>query len=503
MSYEGVVERLPLKLFEVEKMKKNCLTFALALVAVLAVLCSPTVVSAAENESYTYSINCTSEFVNSNDKTDIYSYTMTTPYPLYGYLSEPYVDSRGTIYTLYVIMVGDSDVNSQSMYIKRLGQIDRTKSNGEKVIISPITDALIGVDTCENWIARLSSGQLGSYINSAMVSWNVDFPLFGDKKSLIAYLQSGDDSGQLNKPKVDYSVSHDFSKDYYSSAIPVPAITNVTYNGFELTNWESGYYVDIVLESYLNGVKINNRSEETLLGTGEYYPYYDDSWVLNNHYYDFTLSDMAVSQADINILDLYGIDNEGLLIEDFKTWSVDYPKVTKLPSYSFLKYSTELVFYYERNHVYDGTIETSAGEQLKRSGQGLVVFYIRYYTQDMQYGQWVKYTVRPSYLLHGSSLSGKVVVESVDIDYNGNVHENQVASGKVNESGGVSYGSTSSGADTDTSLQGFMDTLDAFGESTQKVSGFVSSIFGFLPWWSTALLGLAVAAVVVLRFLGR
>ena len=52
-------------------------------------------------------------------------------------------------------------------------------------------------------------------------------------------------------------------------------------------------------------------------------------------------------------------------------------------------------------------------------------------------------------------------------------------------------------------LSSFSETLKKFADVSSGVSGMFVSIFSFLPWWSTAILGFAIVAVVILRFVGR
>ena len=239
----------------------------------------------------------------------------------------------------------------------------------------------------------------------------------------------------------------------------------------------------------------------------------DDDWIYQSFYYNMVdSSDVLIDSDVVNIKELYGHDNLANLINAFKVYGEEYPKANTLPSYTWLKagYNTQ----YVANHVYKADSELTDAEQLKKSGQAMTSYYVRYVDTDGSTGRWVKYSFQDAYgtINNGMVYEGSVDVGVVEPDVNGNPVVRDEVSGSVDyeNDGEISYTPPESSltptvpeGELDDSLESFNDVLDHFADSTSTVSNFVSSMFGFLPSWSLSLLGLALGAVVMLRFLGR
>lgn len=161
---------------------------------------------------------------------------------------------------------------------------------------------------------------------------------------------------------------------------------------------------------------------------------------------------------------------------------------------------------YESKHVLNAVSDISSEQQLYNSGQASTSYYVRFYTKDNRTGQWVRYTYTDGYgtVYNGMIEDGTISSGIVDISPDGNVVIKDEVSGNVSEDGSIYYPVTEpETTNFDTSLSGFMDTLSGFSGVIGLFSGFMTSMFGWLPWWCTSLIAIALVAVVVLRFVGR
>lgn len=289
----------------------------------------------------------------------------------------------------------------------------------------------------------------------------------------------------------DYSYKHIFSSDKYSNEIPAPELSAISHNGFTLlNNSNNDYYVDIILESNLYGVKMEKNA-------GTWLPVVDTDWIYNSHYYNFAdTSQIAINNDVIYIPNLFSVNPESDLVDDFKKWSSEYSSYSSLPSMSFLKRSTAARTRYVDQFLFKDNSKYSDSEQLRFSHMAESVFYVRYYNKSMVYGPWVRYKFRDGYVaqvIDGTLGGAYIDVGQVDTDDSGNVRVDENGNPIVsdNVSGRQDYDTGESDfSDGSFSLDlsdvtKFFDYLKKIFESvTGALSSFgsvVAACFGFLP----------------------
>lgn len=307
----------------------------------------------------------------------------------------------------------------------------------------------------------------------------------------------------------DYSYKHIFSSDKYSNEIPAPELSAISHNGFTLlNNSNNDYYVDIILESNLYGVKMEKN-------VGTWLPVVDTDWIYNSHYYNFAdTSQIAINNDVIYIPNLFSANPESDLVDDFKKWSSEYSSYSSLPSMSFLKRSTAARTRYVDQFLFKDNSKYSDSEQLRFSHMAESVFYVRYYNKSMVYGPWVRYKFRDGYVaqvIDGTLGGAYIDVGQVDTDDSGNVRVDENGSPIVsdNVSGRQDYDTGESDfSDGSFSLDlsdvtKFFDYLKKIFESvTGALSSFgsiVAACFGFLPG---ELINALIFGICVMMFIG-
>lgn len=307
----------------------------------------------------------------------------------------------------------------------------------------------------------------------------------------------------------DYSYKHIFSSDKYSNEIPAPELSAISHNGFTLlNNSNNDYYVDIILESNLYGVKMEKNA-------GTWLPVVDTDWIYNSHYYNFAdTSQIAINNDVIYIPNLFSVNPESDLVDDFKKWSSEYSSYSSLPSMSFLKRSTAARTRYVDQFLFKDNSKYSDSEQLRFSHMAESVFYVRYYNKSMVYGPWVRYKFRDGYVaqvIDGTLGGAYIDVGQVDTDDSGNVRVDENGNPIVsdNVSGRQDYDTGESDfSDGSFSLDlsdvtKFFDYLKKIFESVigalSSFGSVVAACFGFLPG---ELVNALIFGICVMMFIG-
>ena len=291
----------------------------------------------------------------------------------------------------------------------------------------------------------------------------------------------------------DTDTRHDFGSDIVDTSIPTPELTNITHNGFIVSNM-GDYYIDVYTESFLYGVSMKKI-------TSRWLPEVDTSWVYSSHKYNFVdLSDVAVSSSNVNIKTLWNVDNELNLVNDFKKWSSEFPDINSLPSYSFTKGSSAGSTQYNLNHNYNKVIGDSDSEKLRTSAQACTVFYVRFYTKDIKCGQWMKYTYRDGAKNAGAS----VTVEQVSFSKTGEETTIDKAEGRQDYDTGITDFDSSNDLSFDlTDVDSFFNYLTSIFDSCKNsVSAFASLIYACVPFLPSELINVIVLAIVIMLFIG-
>lgn len=357
---------------------------------------------------------------------------------------------------------------------------------------------------------------LGVGQGSCYYRFETDAPIFSSHDAALHYLTTGDASGAVNNPKFDSM--HDFKSDVYNKDIPVPELKSITHHGFTVVNNSDGkYYTDIFQTTRFYGVRVQNT------GFMSYYPTVDEDWLFTFHIYNYVDSGQPTNQENVYIPELYGIDPEEGLINDFKEWTVRYPSYSSLPSYSWYMSGTGASTSYDMSHKFSSSSSKTDLEQLQDSQQAESTYIVRFRDQDGNYGQWVKYVFRDGVKVGGGFIrvetpryddSGKVEVGE-DGDMIGDV----IITGRQDyETGVPEYGDTTTydkwwevvgdkenwsflkGLGAVGDVFNFIGkTFDGLSNSIGSFSSLVSACFGFLPGQLVTFL---VSGMVVVVFIG-
>jgi hypothetical protein len=319
------------------------------------------------------------------------------------------------------------------------------------------------------------------------------------------YLQTFLHSLTFTDIPANYLNKHNFKNDMVDYSVPVPELYNLSHNGFSISNYDGDYYIDIVIESCLYGAKHLETANSLLSEQNSYDIVADTDWVYASHYWNIAdYSNIAVSQQNIDIKSLWGVDNLSSLIDDFKAWSEEYPTHRDLPDYNFFKhYNASYSAAYMLRHIYrDNASEDGV---LLSSGRAQTSYYVRFYDKDMNCGQWVCYTYRDGEYVNNSKLYPEISVSNVSSDASGNPVTSSTQSGYQTEDGtgdySVSYPSTDDISTLDTTP--IWEVITNLVASLGQLPSLIGSVFVVMPSWLINMIWAGLGAIVVLRFLGR
>lgn len=333
------------------------------------------------------------------------------------------------------------------------------------------------------------------------VQWNCygywqseDVPMFENFEQIADYIMTGNEEGWLNKPEYDLSEKHNFNSDVWTPDIPVPELSQISHTGFTLDNWTEDYYVDIIVSNHLSRVRMMQNAS----GGGVVPSIVDTTPWYSEHYWNFTLHDVLTSRSVVDINEIYGVDVQAALIEDFKNWSIEYPTIKDIQGYSWTHMGQ--ADDYLARHVYKADSVLSDVEQLKNSGQAQTEYYVRYVTLDGKYGQWGHYRLRDySYNGQGERVdSGRVTAGTID---NSGKPSNTVT-GSTDTSGNIDY-TPIVDTNVDVNIGELTDVLNSFADGVGQLPALIGQVFTFLPWWITAMIAGIIAICITLRVLGR
>lgn len=468
-------------------------------VALLLSLCKVTA-HAEEVKTQTVKYHNEQTFTSGNYKKSTWDYEWeVNGYSLYAYTQD--AD------TIYFVAIGDT---SRTVRIKDIGTVVHERKDGT------IVNSNIGtVDMYVHTVEEINTNTDPNYdYRSYNVQYNQNWqlegvPLFDSISSLRAYVNEGDESGWLNKPEVTYDTEHDFSNDTYSVDIPVPEISQINHKGFALANWQEGLYVDVIVENRLLEVAVMHRDNEGIFGglKSEKYIAPSSARTYGHNYWNFTTSNEAFSQAVIDIQEMYGADVQGALVELFKRWSQEHPKINTLSSYDWtmIGYADS----YIDKHVYKEGSGLTDEQQLRNSGQAETTYYIRYYNKDGVNGQWAKYRLN-DYKENANmdNVEGSMINSgTIAVDPSGKTEVTGKVEGEVDKNSGyisyTPYVPSGSISVEDMDLSTFKEILTSLVDSIGEFPTMISKLFGFLPTWLIGLLAVAIVCCILLRVLGR
>ena len=158
----------------------------------------------------------------------------------------------------------------------------------------------------------------------------------------------------------------------------------------------------------------------------------------------------------------------------------------------------------------------SDSTKLKSTALAQTTWYVRFYDKDMHYGKWKKYVliggdgyVDQGFGLYNPIMGDSLTVSDVEYDSEGKIMTN--ADGKpiiTNSTMGVQnpdtgitdYGGTSFDS---MEMEDFKSGIQSMIDSIGDFPTFIGKLFSFLPSWVLVFISIGIAAVVLLRFLGR
>ena len=362
-----------------------------------------------------------------------------------------------------------------------------------------------------------TNGNVNTYGDAYLGDWYTMFAaksswsgyIFASDAAARAYFQNGDESGLVQAPprQFDYNTDHDFREDVYNADIPVPELSNLSYNGFTVNNADEDLFLDLYVTSTFYGVLHNTTSLDDI--ENNVYFKIDSNHIVNSHRYNMTNYDLAYNNQEVIISELYpGVDIVGDLCSDFSEWSSTYPSHKTLSDYSFFKHSGSLwESVYQGAHNYSLSVKDSDLEKLVFSSQASVTYFVRFYTMqnnEIVNGKWISYTYSPSGAGYRTNLSiGDVASTSTGEplpvnevtgyqDSSGNFTYNRVPSSSYN------YYSVD-----DLNTTEFWNSINNLAQSMGQIPSLVTVVFSFMPSWVISMIAVGIAAVVLLRFLGR
>lgn len=212
----------------------------IALLVTTALLIAPGMeVEAEEATTYEYYLNYVHQSSSGNysGAPQYWNFdTIINSTPIYGYIGE-LTTNGGNLnnnYGLRLVSIWEDTTGATKIRPDyATGTVTRTHySNGVETVNLSRNDITIGHMLKENFITYANTY---NYILNVL-SYDTNIPIFADAASLIAFLEAGDDSGQVNKeveqPTIDVdSWTTNIDHAVYDSSIPALTGVKRVYNG--------------------------------------------------------------------------------------------------------------------------------------------------------------------------------------------------------------------------------------------------------------------------------
>ncbi len=428
-----------------EKSKNLCFIFAVLSAIVLAffiVAFHSVNVSAAENtETYTYTLNLSGKRTNSYG--DYFTFTSTFEcsynYPVVGVVS-----SDATCFELYYY-------NGSSFKVARF--TCASYSVIENTGVSNANSYYTVGNVYERAPLTRTYNQFSSHNVESYDNVSTTVPIFSSRDAALNYLQTGNDSEQVNK--IDYDNLTD-SKPLFTDFVD-----------FDFNDTDTNYLRDFRLEGFKSDYFINAS------WTSVHIPDKLQQWIDKG----------TVDMDDVAVMVMFTYRNKS------------YPETE-----SYVKYYPTLI---NANNL-EATIKVSDFQPE----------FDTYYLADVSFIPVVEFTyynsgmgtsMQPLHLMYYGSMN------HVYFKYDGSVGGANFDSGDINgdKNGGFALGDDSynglggiTGDITDALAQ-FSSLLESLSGSLSRVAKFASVVFSWLPSWAYLLIGGAVAVCFLLRIAGR
>ncbi len=424
---------------------------------------------APDGKSYTYKYVFTADFLNDLWGIDAYDHEVYSNYEIVAYkttLTEENEVQDG--YLFLSLDSSDSYSTRGHVYVKRTVRK---------------TDGTISNIYYENDLSGY--GQ-----KSITKGGGLNMKIFDSVDSALGYCHNGDESGWLNPPPIDLEANGSLDEN-----MPIPHITLHSHNSVDVSvsssvsknchyvdNAADGYYIEVRgkwlsasdIELYRENLMWKSRVESVVSGELSTWISANDKFQSDMHF-DFTDIENAVTAKNqlfadypIESRNFYGGNNsigdaltgKNAFIQDIKDFAIYGKPYTSPEFYVRFWYKDDNGYHYSKwTHFYEGFgSEFNQEEVPLQSDKGLT-------NDDLA-------SVENGYSHTDPDLMPYDPGSGFD-------------------------------ASMDSALSSFSETLKKFSDVSSGVTGMFVSIFSFLPWWSTAILGFAIVAVVILRFVGR
>lgn len=431
---------------------------------------------------------------------DDFTFTLTGEQVVVGYKWSE--DEYSATYMFYLI---DDDFSlGGSHWINRNcapSKLVRTtyKASDDKILTNEnthITIAWTHTDILINMFKN-NAPEFGSEFNlkvSDMSTILCDVPLFDNVDALENYLTTGDDSGQINKPEINLEVDGVFNPDI---DIPKLAVDSIGYN-FSFVNGADNLYFEMKgrwysvddIELYKENLMWKYKYDTLLKGSL-------GTWVMANDRLlstgNYNFAELGAGSFDRFINRSYPIDNRTYTggTNTLGNWLGGYNDAL-----SQLKLLLK-----EPTSIYNG-----------------VEIYVRFYYFDDNnkpvYSKWTHYYNN----LANSSGSSGTTWDDKDNMFTENQSQNGLSDTELDEL--ENTGNSRLDVDSVSNYNNYTNyfdkseglvnaTFDVFNLIKSLVVGMgdfptlVNQVFGFLPYWLINLIAISLAAIVVMRFVGR
>lgn len=406
------------------------LIMALFLV-ILTVLCvcfdiKPLTANAAETaETYNY----TSTIVYTADDGSIWTsiYNIQSAYPIFS-----------------VYYYDDGDVRDYACTYRYLGnsKYEDANSNNTSIYLSYYKN---GVPLYEKYLLDSNRGFSFNLLDSQYTN-DYGMPVFSSFESAIAYFETGDDSGQINKP-------------YDGLTDSIPSFDG--FDGFTFDATDSSFLSDFKLENFTADYKVNAS------WTGVHIPTKLNDWVTNG----------TVSVDDIGVCVMFTYANKTYASDTYVKYLPTLINVTDLSTFiDVSQYQPTDSNYYLASLSFVPLVEFT----YYNSGMGVTMIPLNL----MYYGSMSHIYFNSDGSPNGSDFNNG--------DINGDTDGGFAAGSDDYDGLGGITGDISDAADA------VKDIFNSVTTGIKVFTDFLSYCFSWMPWWVTAILGTGVFACVII-----
>lgn len=388
----------------------------------------------------------------------------------------------------------DYTVSSSGKCLNEMG----TPSSTEYLYQDNINDGSIYTNqSCIN-VQPLMYTDTSMYESCNDVYFTTNLPIFESYEDAVAYR-----NGELGIEKaVNYKkvfengswVSPFEDIEINDNDMPVPSLSNLSHNGFKVTNRAEEYAVDVYVVSGLRqpGEFVHNVS----LDLSDYLYGHTLGWLTN--------VDKAYSQDSFDLVKDFGVDNVSLLNESVNSFYTEYQNAKAYyPDANFL---TKVYYdvwgepfgttYFSYNDVTNVTASDLMGVDCYDIPLCFTCYKVRFYyfdeTDGMHYGPWAVVTY---------CSNGDIKASTSYVGSDGNVIDTPTDFGKQDDQGNISYDNNNNSNfidlnDTNSLFGSLRSIFNNMAATNNTFSQLFGSVFNFLPPEILAIIFGGIAAMV-------